>query len=152
MIFLLVLSAAGFVLSVFYHIFMLLNIYQPARGETIFITVGGGIMVYIAIFIKKYTRGGSRIEDFNKEMFNACPRWMKALTGFLIMYTIAGFGFFALKKYLHGRGDVAETGTGGFTGYWMALYALAFSIIYPCMRMRKRKREDENRLESEALR
>ncbi len=151
MLFLLVISAAGFVLSALVHVLSLLNIYQPTRGETIFLTVGGGVLIYIAIFIKKQTRGQSRMEDFNKEMFTACPKWMKAFTGFLIMYTLAGLGFFVLKRYLHGGEGAAETGTGGFTGYWMMLYALAFSIIYPCMRMRKRIRGEENRRESEAL-
>lgn len=145
MLYLLMITAAGFVLSALVHVLMLLNIYQPSREEMIFLSVGGGIMIYIAIFIKKHTQGGSRIEDFNKELFTACPRWMKATTGFLIMYALAGLCFFALKKYLPGREGAAETAARGFTGYWMSLYALAFSIIYPCMRMRKRIHGDENR-------
>jgi hypothetical protein len=151
MIYLLIITAAGFVLSALVHVLMLLNIYQPSRGEMILLSVGGGIMIYIAIFIKKHTRGRSLLEDFNKEMFKACPRWMRVSTGLLIMYALVGLGFFALKRYLHGGEGAAETGTGDFTGYWMALYALAFSIIYPCMRMRKRTRGDEDHQEPDAL-
>ena len=130
MFLLIVISIAGFVLSTLLHLFMLFHIYNPPRELIIFINIGAAFVIYAAIFISKRVCGGSL-----KNIRRFCPQWISALTGFLIMYALAGLLLLIFKKYFGSSistNDSIEGNFRGFSGHWMALYALAFSIVYSC--------------------
>ncbi|MEN6309555.1 MAG: hypothetical protein ABFD91_17545 [Anaerohalosphaeraceae bacterium] len=137
MIFLLVFSAVGFVLSTLLHSLLLLDIFTPPQELNILINVCGAFAVYMAIFISKRTSSKTKLGESNKTIFRLCPPWIASLTGFLIIYAFASFLFLLFKKYY--GGSIAIDGKDNsnqpihiFSGHWMALYALAFSIVYSC--------------------
>jgi len=137
MFLLIVISIAGFVLSTLLHLFMLFHIYNPPRELIIFTNIGAAFVIYAAIFISKRVCDQANVKDFKKALYNTCPKWISALTGFLIMYAFAGLLFLIFKKYFGSPISASnEDSIGGnfrgFSGHWMALYALAFSIVYSC--------------------
>jgi hypothetical protein len=135
MFLLIIISIVGFVLSALLHFFMLFHVYNPPRGLTIFVNISAAFVVYMAIFISKRVCKKANIKDSKKAIYNLCPKWISALTGFLIMYTLAGFLLLIFKKYF-GNSISTNSAAGenfrNFSGHWMALYALAFSIVYSC--------------------
>lgn len=133
MFILIIISIAGFFVSALLHFFMLLCAYNPPRELTIVINIGAAFVIYAAILISKRTCGKANIKEFRKTLYNICPEWLKVIIGLLIMYTIAGFVFVVIKKHFWaGNEDAIGNDFQGFSGHWMALYALAFSILYSC--------------------
>lgn len=135
MFLLIAVSITGFILSAILHFLTLFHIYNPPRGLVMFVNLGAACMVYAAIFVSKRICDKPNIKDFRKVLSDVCPKWVSALTGFVIMYAFAGLIFFIFKKYLGGslstnNADTIKDNFQGFSGHWMALYALAFSILY----------------------
>ena len=125
-------SATGLVLSAVIHFSSLFHIYEPPRGLIILINIGGFVVVCAAWIISKNLHNKDNIKDFKNAMHSVCPRWMSIMTGLLIMYALAGLIFFFFRRYFAGSAP-----TNGFTGHWMALYSLAFSLLYLCRRLKK---------------
>lgn len=135
MVLVIVILIAGFILSALLHFCMLFQIYDPPRELLIFINMGAFFAIYAAMFISRRTCDIANSKDFRKILAKICPKWLSVLTGLLIIYTLVGFAIVIFKKYLGDSISTNEGGNGvnfqGFSG-WMAIYSLAFSIIYSC--------------------
>jgi hypothetical protein len=138
MVLLIFLSATGLVISVIVHFCGLFHIFNPLRELSVLISIGAIVVLYPAFVIRGNLRSNYNGEDFNKTLFNACPRWMQTILGLFIMYALAGLIFSVFRKYFGVTVPPNATGSlRGFTGYWMSLYALAFAILYGCMKLKK---------------
>jgi len=132
MLLLLVISAIGLVLSAVIHICAIFHIFDPPRELITLIHMGGFVVVYSAWIISKKLRGEYDIKDFKNAMRSVCPRWMAIMTGLLIMYALAGLIFFFFRRHFASPASI-----NGFTGHWMVLYALAFTMLYSCRCLKK---------------
>jgi hypothetical protein len=137
LILLIVISVIGLVLSTVIHFCSLFHIYEPSRGLMILINIGIMVVFYPAYIISKKTRNELNVKDFNKAIFDACPGWLSIMTGLLIMYALGGLTFFILKRYFASSAvtngqEIISNGFRGFSGHWMALYSLAFALLYSC--------------------
>jgi hypothetical protein len=145
LILLVVISVVGLVLSVIVHFCSVLRICEPPRELMILISIGAMLVLYPSFIIVNKLRKQDSTKDFKKALFAACPKWLSTLTGFSIMYALGGLMFFILKRHFatspatDGQG-VVTTGFKGFSGHWIALYCLAFSLLYSCRRLKKSKR------------
>ncbi len=145
---LIVISVIGFIISALLHIFAIFHVYRPPKALITTLNVGAAFLIYISIIISRRIRDRRNMEEFRKELFAVCPRWLSALTGFLIMYALGGLVFIILKKHfgnppIDNKEGVIGGGIQGFLGHLMSLYAVAFSIIYCCGKIRK-NHKDEN--------
>ena len=139
LILLIFISVIGLILSAVIHFSALFHIYYPPKELMILIKVGGFVVVYSAWIISKNLRDKGDIKDFKNALRNVCPRWLSIMTGLLIMYALAGLFFFLFRRYFAG-----SVPTNGFTGYWMSLYSLAFSLLYSCKRLKKNMSVESN--------
>lgn len=131
-VFLLVISAIGFVLSVVIHLFAIFRIFDMPRWLIIITQVGGFFVVYASWIISRNLRNKGNIKDFKKAIRSVCPEWLSIMTGLFIMYAFVGLIFFVVRRYFAG-----STSTNTFTGHLIALYSLAFTLLYSCRRLRK---------------
>ena len=107
------------------------------------INIGAMVVLYPAFIISRKTRGELNVKDFRKSISSVCPGWLSFMTGLLIIYALCGLLFFAFKRYFDSSAVTNDQGTmassyRGFTGHWMALYSLAFKLLYCCRRLKKR--------------
>ena len=149
MLLLMILSISGLIFSAVVHFSMIFNIYNPPRKLIVLIYIGHIAVIYPALIISKKIRDKANIKDFKKAIVNACPNWMSVMTGVFIAYTLAGLIFFAFKRHLSGtvvtnEDMIVDNSFRGFSGHWMALYSLAFTILYSC---RNLKNDEEAILE-----
>ena len=142
MVLLIFISAMGLVFSAVVHFCSLFHIYEPPRALWMLIYIGIIVVFYPACIISKKTRNEPNVKDSKKALFDACPRWLSIMTGFLIMYALAGLIFFIFKRHftstvITDRQRVAANGFRGFSGHSMALYSLALALLYSCRRLKK---------------
>jgi hypothetical protein len=83
-------SVAGLVLSFVVHFCSLFHIYYPPRELIILINAGIFVTIWPAIIIAKNTRDNIGMTNPKDIIFKVCPRWLSIMTGFLIMYALAG--------------------------------------------------------------
>jgi hypothetical protein len=134
-------SITGLVLSAVIHFCSLFHIYEPPRELMILINIGIMVVLYPAYIISKKMRNEVNVKNFNKALFSACPRWLSIMNGFLIVYALVGLIFFIFKRYFAGLAvtngqEIMANSFRGFSGHWMALYSLAFAILYSCKRLK----------------
>jgi hypothetical protein len=134
MISLMRISAIGLILSAVIHICSIFHIFDAPRELIVLIHVGGVAVVYFAFIISKKVCSENNVTDFKNAMRSGCPQWMAIMTGLLVIYALAGLLFFLFRRYFVGSASI-----NGFTGHWMALYALAFTMLYSCMRLKNNR-------------
>lgn len=136
MLLLMVISIFGFILSAAVHLCMIFNIYVPPRELFILINVGFIAVFYPALIIRKKVRGETKKKEFNNAIFNICPGWLSVMLGLLIMYAFAGLAFFVFERYsgsmVTAEERIIDNSIRGFSGHRMALYSLAFTMMYCC--------------------
>lgn len=144
MIMAIIISSIGFIISSVLHLLMLFKIYIPPNEFMLIINIGAGFSVYAAIVISKKICDHANIRDFRKVMLSISPVF-SGLTGLLIMYAFAGLMYFLFKRCIANSEFVnSENGTRtGFTGHWMALYALAFTIVYSCKKYLSKLKDEQ---------
>jgi len=132
---LIIVAVIGLVVSAVAHFCSLFHIYNPSRELIILINAGIIITIWPAIIIAKETRDASAMVDPKELLFRVCPRWLSAMTGFLLIYAFAGLIYFVFKRY-SANSSLADNSFRGFSGHWMALYSLALAILYSCERLK----------------
>ena len=138
LILLIIFAILGFVASASLHVLSLLHIYEPTKTVSLLITIGGFLMVYMATFISKQSRGNIEPKVYRKMLFDISPKWISTLVGFLVLYAIAGLLYYAIRR--HSGAAVLSSGKETlqrFTGHWMALYALTLMILDSYQRYKK---------------
>lgn len=138
LILLLIISAFGLLLTTILHIGSLFNIIELPQKLIMIINIGLIVVVYPTFFISSKIRNECKIQDFTKAIKDVCPRWLHTMTGLLIMYFLIGLIYSLLKRYY--AGPVPLDGNRSinfhFSG-WMAIYSLAFTILYSCRILKK---------------
>jgi nitrate/nitrite transporter NarK len=129
----LILTVSGFVVSMVLHILSITQLYEPTKAVSFIVTVVGFLLVYVAVFISKRKCSQANPDTFRQELFNMCPKWISTGVGIFVLYAIVGLVYYAIHRY-SGRSlsPPEKAGIRGFTGHWMALYAVAFLILYSC--------------------
>ena len=142
MVVLIFISAIGLVLSFVIHFCSLFHVYNPPRVLAMVLYMGAILVIYPACIVSKKMRCEFGKNGFKKAVQSVCPRWMIAMTGFLLMYAIVSFIFFYVKGSSTGLDTNGGGTTGrdlmGFTGHGMSLYSLVFSIFYSFRCLKKR--------------
>lgn len=129
----LILTVLGFVVSMVLHILSITQLYEPTKAVSFIVTVVGFLLVYVAIFISKRKCSQANLDTFRQDMFNMCPKWISTGVGIFVLYAIVGLVYYAIHRYSGRSLSLPEkAGIRGFTGHWMALYAVAFLILYSC--------------------
>ena len=129
---LMIVSIAGFFISLIVHILAVLNIYTPPNFVTILLTAG--IIIVWLESSKNVRRVFKQNEAVNpwKKAFAVCPVPIKYLTCFLILYALINFGF--IRSFKGGEGyidaSISFQKVRGISGFWLAFYALGLSIGY----------------------
>lgn len=142
LILLIVISVIGLVISAVIHFCSLFHIYEPPREVMILIDMGFIVVFYPACIVSNKMRNKANIKDFKNAIFSACPKWLSIMTGLLIIYAMGGLIFVIYKRHFssavnaNGQG-IIDNSFRGFSGHWMALYSLAFAILYSCRRLKK---------------
>ena len=132
MLLLIWISVTGFVLSAVIHFCWLFRIYESPSWLLNLINISAMVVLCLAYPISKKTQGELSRKDYRKALSGVCPGWLAAMGGFLIMYALGGLLFSVYKRHFADSADFR-----GFTGHWMALYALAFIILYSVRRLKK---------------
>ena len=136
MLLLIFISFIGFVLSAVIHLCSLFRIYESPREIKILIQIGIIAVFYPSWFISEKMRKEENITDYKKAILGVCPKWMLILNSFLLVYAFAGLLYSLFIKQIIGA---ANKDFRGFSGHWMALYFLTFTILYCCKRLRNGK-------------
>jgi hypothetical protein len=103
----------------------------------ILINIGAMVVLYLAYTISRKTRGELNVKDFRKVISGVCPGWLSIMTGLLIMYALGGLILSIFKRYSDSSVITNWQGIMAHSGYLMALYSLALSIVYCCKRLKK---------------
>jgi len=129
----LILAVSGFVVSMVLHILSITQLYETAKMVSHAISIGGFFLVYAAVFISKRKCSQIKTHNFKQELFNICPKWISTVVGIFVLYAIFGLVYYSIHRYSGEPASPSEkVEFQGFTGHWMALYAVAFMIIYSC--------------------
>ena len=112
------------------------GIYEKINKSEMIMLINIGIFMvfWSAIINAKQIREEIGMVDSKELLFKICPRWLSAMTGFLIIYALISFIFFLFKRY---HPNSTKIDFLGFSGHWMALYSLALAMLYSCQRLKK---------------
>jgi len=141
-------SFVGFALSVMLHFLILFQYYAPPRGLLLSMNTVAALVIYAAVEIAKRTCKQSDWKDIKKIITSHCPKWISVFTGTLIVYAFAGLLYFAFQNHFGDLDSISGRKVQNFSGHWMSLYALAFSILYSAGQYARSLEEHNN---SEAI-
>jgi hypothetical protein len=137
---LMIVSIAGFFISLIVHILAVLNIYAPPNFVTILLTAGI-IIIWLESSknVKRVFRQNEAVNPW-KNAFAVCPARIKYLTCFLILYAFINFVFIMSFKSGEGYIDasISFQKLRGISGFWLAFYALGLSVGYSIQNFRNR--------------
>jgi hypothetical protein len=129
------LAALGLALSVMVHVLSLLGISFLLGDFSWVLHVGIFIVWLPAVLVANRVGKDFRQKDFWKAALRACPKWMKNLAYFFFGYAILNFALFFISDVPGGGlGSAGNSSPAnifrGFSGHWMAFYAVAMAILY----------------------
>jgi hypothetical protein len=126
------LSLVGLLLSIVAHVFSWTN--RLFIGEAIWgLHMAAIVMAVPAILASHGQARDFPYRDWWRAMLRGCPSWMRKAVAALFIYAIVNFIVF---MFIAPSGDrVAGEPTPpvvirGFSGHWMALYAVFFATLY----------------------
>jgi len=127
-----VLAAIGLLLSLIVHIYTLLGQQVPFGNLAYGLHIGIFIVWFPAGSIGKRLSKDFKQSDLFQAMLRGCPIWMKRMTYLFFGYALINTFWFVSTEQATKCG-----GTGNeiqqfrmFSGFWMAFYSAAMSILY----------------------
>jgi hypothetical protein len=137
------LAALGLALSVMVHVSTLLGISSLLGDISWVLHMGIFIVWFPAVLVANRAGKDFRQKDFWKAALRACPKWMKHLAAFFFGYAILNFVLFFISDTA--GGGLKSVGNNspadmfrGFSGHWMAFYAVAMAILYSAIHAEER--------------
>jgi len=133
---LLLLSTAGFVLSVLAHVFALFGLMPPGGDLVMSLHIGVFVVWIPAVLLSTRVTKNANRNDFWKIMFSGCPLWMRYTFYGLFGYAILNFLLFIATDGAQHQGSnaVSVETVRGFSGHWMVFYGAAFSMFYSILK------------------
>lgn len=126
MLFIEILSLLGFLVSSIVHACTLLRFFDPPKLLSTSLTLGAGLVVYLAVFFSRKAREKADVRDFRVIIMKTCPHWLLVSTGIVILYVFVGLVFRLTERSF---GSSPMNDTPHFNGYWLALFAIAYLIV-----------------------
>jgi hypothetical protein len=131
---LMVYAACGLVLSLTVHLLSFFGV--QFGGATLFTALHVGIFplwIPVVLISMKMSAGVNR-RDFWKVALSGCPPWMRYMTYAFFIYAIANFALFIFLTAAHPPpkefgGSPPAVVLHGFSGHWMAFYAVGLAIL-----------------------
>jgi hypothetical protein len=132
------LAAIGFVLSVVVHVMSLLNMTVPFGSSAFALHFGIFIVWLPTVIVSQQATKGIKRADFWKEGLKGCPHWMRIIAIGCGYYALINFAIFIFLAPPKGQSvsPPPPIVLRGFSGHWMAFYAVAFAVLYSWMRTR----------------
>ena len=125
-----VLAAIGLALSIASHVQALQAKPGPLGNYTWTLHLGAlAVCIPAAIVARRLTRGVQRKEQW-KVLLAGCPAWTKYALYGLLGYAVLNFGIFIATPHSSGAGLMPPPVVRGFSGHWMAIYAVALAVLY----------------------
>ena len=125
-----VLAAVGFALSIAAHVASFQGSQGPLGRYTWTLHMGAlFICIPAALAARRLLRGVPRKEQW-KALLRGCPAWTKYVLYGLVAYALVNFGIFLMSPGKGGAGLMPPAAVRGFSGHWMAIYAMAFAVLY----------------------
>lgn len=124
------LAAIGLALSIASHLAALQG--KPGRlgNYTWTLHIGAlAVCVPAAIVGRRIARGLPR-KDRWKAVLGGCPGWTKYVLYGLVGYALVNFAIFIATPIKGGAGLMPPGVVRGFSGHWMAIYAIALAVLY----------------------
>jgi hypothetical protein len=124
------LAAIGLALSIASHVAALQGKPGPLGNYTWTLHIGAlAVCVPAAIVARRITRGLPRKDQW-KALLSGCPAWIKYVLYGLIGYALVNFAIFMATPHRAGAGLMPPAVVRGFSGHWMAIYAIALTVLY----------------------
>ena len=130
-----VLSAVGFVVSLWVHIGAVAG--RRVAPEAYFWILHVGIFVvwFPAVLIAQKRVGNLQRKDFWKVVLDGSPEWMRYMVYGFTGYAVINFAVYMLRAANGTSGNNPSIGEWrGFSGHWMAFYSAALAILYSAAR------------------
>jgi len=127
----LLLAVAGLILSVLTHLASWFGSTWPLGQQAILLHFG----VFVVFFPAGIAAGGfgPRRHDFWKTALRGCPAWMRTAVYGFFGYAVVNFAWFLFSTIHHGNsghGPITPEMLRGFSGHWMAFYAMSAGVLY----------------------
>ena len=137
-------AVLGLLLSFASHIAALLRTPGPLRENAWFLHIGVFFIGLPAVFVTRQRTGG-RVGVSWVTVLRGCPRWMKWLGYACCAYAVVNFIVFTLNapSGSSARG-MSPAVVRGFSGHWMAFYAMAMAVFYSAAQMPETTRHCPN--------
>ncbi|MGD9899246.1 MAG: hypothetical protein AB7T22_08990 [Calditrichaceae bacterium] len=122
--------AVGFIASLLLHIFIYLGLYLPHNWVVIIMT--SGIILSWLYSSRIMRQHKSEYPEGNPwvDVLNLIPVWLKYFTYMIIVYSF--INFISSMSFSSGGGyintDVSAVKIRGLSGFWLAFYAIGFSL------------------------
>ena len=127
-----ILAAIGLFLSLIVHIYTLLGQQVPFGNLAYGFHVGIFIVWFPAVSLGKRLSKDIKQRDLFQAMLRGCPVWMKRMPYLFFLYTAINMLWFISTGQATKCGDIGNEIQQFrlFSGFWMAFYSAAFSILY----------------------
>jgi hypothetical protein len=136
------LAAIGLALSIASHLAALQGKPGPLANYTWTLHIGAlAVCVPAAIVARRIARGLPRKDQW-KAVLHGCPPWTKYVLYGLIGYALVNFAIFMATPQKPGAGLMPPTVVRGFSGHWMAIYAIALAVLYSAAKANARALQD----------
>lgn len=129
---LMLVAAAGFLLSFTAHVLALFGRAMPGGGLVWMLHVGIFLVWFPAIlFSKRKLQNVPRQKQMNA-LLAGSPVWMRRAVSVLFVYAIVNFLLFMASTMGHPKptGTAPPAVIRGFSGHWMIFYGVAFVTFY----------------------
>jgi len=135
---LIVLAGIGLALSIVSHIAALFGRPGPLGKYTFFLHIGLFVVALPAVLASRRMTSGLPRQDFWREALRGCPPWTRYVVYGFIYYAGVNFLIFMLgSPPKGGSGPMPPVVVRGFSGHWMAFYAVSMALLYSAARVEK---------------
>ena len=130
------LALIGLVLSFVAHLAALLGLPQPLGVATFGLHAGIFVVWIPAIIVGQRLVNGCQPDDYWKATLRGCRPWMRWLAWGIFAYAI--LNFLTFLPFAPGKGQrngpqPPAIVIRGFSGHWMAFYAMAAAVLYSAL-------------------
>lgn len=129
-------AALGFILSAISHAASFFNSTGPLGTAAPILHIGIFVVWIPTIFVTRKLTKDVPSRDWWKAALRGCPTWMKYGTFSAFGYALLNFAIFlALAPAEPTSQGMSPIDVRGFSGHWMAFYAVACSVLYSSSRL-----------------
>src|SRR5262249_25867443 len=125
-------GALGLIASIVVHLSTVIGVPNPLGRAAWALHAGVFVVWFPAVLVGIRLSRDFKNKDLWRAALRGCPPWLTYAAGAFFVYALINFALFMLTS-VHGKPTESQE-LRGFSGHWMAFYAVGIAMLYSSTR------------------